>query len=301
MWHLCLPSSLQFPTQNLLRLVVPTRCALKLLFPNMKTNMAWSVSHCPLPCFMLHFITSLWNSKLSDVTNKPHNNGSPLVSHPPLSTTAQDVQSFLFFHVIWGLCALNSEKNWNDLVGLKVLKTLSEVKQTIWLFYVVSVGMDLKKKACWHFKVGNLVLILRKTMKPLRRLMTPDAIWRRYSQVKFRKHLIHMLGVPQFECGLALDQLAWYEYCEHLEPNYTFKTERSWHIPLSRYLRRRAEVEIIQSLYLIPICEKSVLHPKQYNWLVTGLHLWITRVDTCLCDFTSWFLLTLTQQFSIMS
>jgi len=26
-----------------------------------------------------------------------------------------------------------------------------------------------------------------------------------------------MLGVPQFECGLALDQLAGYEYYEYLE------------------------------------------------------------------------------------
>jgi hypothetical protein len=57
-----------------------------------------------------------------------------------------------------------------------VLKTLSELKQTTWLFYGVSVGMELKKQASWHFKVGNLVLILRKTMKALRRLMTPEEI-----------------------------------------------------------------------------------------------------------------------------
>ena len=133
--------------------------------------------------------------------------------------------------------------------------------------------MDLKKKVSWHFKVDNLVLILRKTMKILRRLMTPDEIWRQYPRLKIRKHLIHTLGVPQLECGLALDQLSGYEYSEYLEPNYTFKTERSWHIPFSRSLRCRAEVEIIQSLYLIPMCEKSVLYPKQYNWLVTGLHL----------------------------
>jgi hypothetical protein len=49
--------------------------------------------------------------------------------------------------------------------------------------------------------------------------MTPEEIWRRYYRVKIRKHLIHMLVVPQFECGLALDQLAGYEYCEYLERN----------------------------------------------------------------------------------
>jgi len=49
------------------------------------------------------------------------------------------------------------KKSGNDLVGLKFLKTFCELKENTWLFYGVSVGMDLKKKAIWHFKVGNLV------------------------------------------------------------------------------------------------------------------------------------------------
>jgi hypothetical protein len=42
--------------------------------------------------------------------------------------------------------------------------------------------------------------------------MNPLEIWNRYSPVKIRAHLIRVLGVSQFECGLALDQLAGYEY-----------------------------------------------------------------------------------------
>jgi hypothetical protein len=42
---------------------------------------------------------------MPDVTSNPHNDGSPLVSYPPLSTPAQNIQSFLF-----GFCALNSKK-----------------------------------------------------------------------------------------------------------------------------------------------------------------------------------------------